>query len=223
MRDPAPARRQGLRHLQHAGLRPRAGRGRAGARRDRRSRAPTRSSCRTSASLRMARQIAPDLEIHGSTQMSITSADGVRLAQSLGVSRVTLARELSLAEVRAIREADRLRAGDLRPRRAVRRVLGPVLLVRGVGRPQRQSRAVRAGLPPAVRNDRGRRSCARSPTRATCSRRAIFTRCEQVPEIVDIGISALKIEGPLQGCGLRGADHRAPIARRWTRRGRAAS
>src|SRR6478736_5694607 len=53
----------------------------------------------------MARRIAPDLEIHGSTQMSVTSAEGVRLAQSLGVSRVTLARELSLAEVRAIREA----------------------------------------------------------------------------------------------------------------------
>src|SRR5664279_1616130 len=54
---------------------------------------------------RMAKQIAPDLDIHGSTQMSVTSADGVRLAQSFGVSRVTLARELSLAEVRAIRQA----------------------------------------------------------------------------------------------------------------------
>src|SRR4051794_16357401 len=55
--------------------------------------------------VRMARQIAPDLEIHGSTQMSVTSADGVRLAQSFGVNRVTLARELSLTEVRAIRQA----------------------------------------------------------------------------------------------------------------------
>src|SRR5258708_4255750 len=55
--------------------------------------------------VRMARRIAPDLEIHGSTQMSVTSAEGVRLAQQFGVSRVTLARELSLAEVRAIREA----------------------------------------------------------------------------------------------------------------------
>jgi len=54
---------------------------------------------------KLARQIAPDLEIHGSTQMSVTSADGVRLAQSLGASRVTLARELSLDEVRAIRQA----------------------------------------------------------------------------------------------------------------------
>ncbi len=55
--------------------------------------------------VRLAKQIAPDLEIHGSTQMSITSAAGVRLAQQFGVSRVTLARELSLDEVRAIRAA----------------------------------------------------------------------------------------------------------------------
>jgi len=32
--------------------------------------------------VRMAKQIAPDLEIHGSTQMSVTSAEGVRLAQN---------------------------------------------------------------------------------------------------------------------------------------------
>jgi len=55
--------------------------------------------------VRLARRIAPELEIHGSTQMSISSAEGVRLAQSFGVSRVTLARELSLEEVRAIRAA----------------------------------------------------------------------------------------------------------------------
>src|SRR6476660_4372069 len=37
--------------------------------------------------LKMARQIAPDLELHASTQMSITSAEGVRLAQRLGADR----------------------------------------------------------------------------------------------------------------------------------------
>jgi putative protease len=51
----------------------------------------------------LARQIAPDLEIHGSTQMSITNADGVRLAQRLGATRVNLARELSLEEIAKIR------------------------------------------------------------------------------------------------------------------------
>lgn len=51
----------------------------------------------------LARKLAPDLEVHGSTQMSITSAEGVALAQQFGVSRVVLARELSLDEIRAIR------------------------------------------------------------------------------------------------------------------------
>jgi putative protease len=51
----------------------------------------------------LSRQIAPDLEVHGSTQMSITSAEGIQLAQQFGVSRVVLARELSLNEIRTIR------------------------------------------------------------------------------------------------------------------------
>ena len=36
----------------------------------------------------LAHQIAPDMEVHGSTQMSITSAEGVALAQQFGVQRV---------------------------------------------------------------------------------------------------------------------------------------
>jgi U32 family peptidase len=48
---------------------------------------------------RLIRAIAPDLEIHASTQMSVTSEEGVRLAKSLGCARVILARELSLDEI----------------------------------------------------------------------------------------------------------------------------
>ncbi len=51
---------------------------------------------------RLAHRIAPDLELHASTQMSITSADGVEFARGFGVHRVTLARELSLKDIRAI-------------------------------------------------------------------------------------------------------------------------
>jgi putative protease len=54
---------------------------------------------------RLASRIAPDLAIHASTQMSVTNAEGVRLAERFGATRVTLARELSLDEVRAIRAA----------------------------------------------------------------------------------------------------------------------
>ena len=52
--------------------------------------------------VRLAREIAPDLKLHGSTQMSITDARGVELARRMGVARVTLARELSLDEIRSI-------------------------------------------------------------------------------------------------------------------------
>lgn len=52
----------------------------------------------------LAHQIAPDVDIHGSTQMSVTSAEGVSLAQRFGVCRVVLARELSLKDIRVIRE-----------------------------------------------------------------------------------------------------------------------
>ena len=51
------------------------------------------------------REHVPDLPRHASTQMSIHNADGARLAQELGFSRVILARELSLAEIKRIREA----------------------------------------------------------------------------------------------------------------------
>src|SRR5947209_6433902 len=53
----------------------------------------------------LAHQIAPELEIHASTQMSIADAEGIRFAQRLGVSRVTLARELSLEDIRKIRQS----------------------------------------------------------------------------------------------------------------------
>jgi U32 family peptidase len=52
--------------------------------------------------LRLAHEIAPEMELHASTQMSITDSAGVRRARAAGVRRVTLARELSLPEVRTI-------------------------------------------------------------------------------------------------------------------------
>jgi len=49
----------------------------------------------------------PDLPIHTSTQMTITGVEGAKLLKNLGVERVVLARELSIAEMKEIRkEAD---------------------------------------------------------------------------------------------------------------------
>ena len=51
---------------------------------------------------RLIRAITPDLDMHASTQMSITSEEGIRLAADLGCSRVILARELSLDEIKKV-------------------------------------------------------------------------------------------------------------------------
>ena len=50
------------------------------------------------------REILPDMEIHISTQASIVSSAAARAYAALGAKRVVLARELTLAEIRAIRE-----------------------------------------------------------------------------------------------------------------------
>ena len=49
--------------------------------------------------VRLARVIVPQLPIHASTQMTITSPEGVEFAQGLGVERAVLAREVSLQEI----------------------------------------------------------------------------------------------------------------------------
>ena len=45
------------------------------------------------------REIAPDLPMHGSTQMTVTSAESAELVARLGLERVVLGRELSVAEI----------------------------------------------------------------------------------------------------------------------------
>src|SRR4051812_43518215 len=50
--------------------------------------------------VRLVRAVSPELDVHASTQMTLTSAECIEEAQELGVKRVVLARELSIAEIR---------------------------------------------------------------------------------------------------------------------------
>ena len=51
----------------------------------------------------LVRRVAPNLAIHGSTQMSITSPEGAEFARELGCKRVVVGRELSVREIAAVR------------------------------------------------------------------------------------------------------------------------
>ncbi|MEM6471046.1 MAG: DUF3656 domain-containing protein [Planctomycetota bacterium] len=54
---------------------------------------------------RIVAAICPDIEIHASTQMSLTSAETISVAEQLGLARVVLARELSAGEITKIASA----------------------------------------------------------------------------------------------------------------------
>lgn len=51
---------------------------------------------------RLAKRICPDLDIHASTQMTMTCAETIHAASELGLARVVLARELSVREISQI-------------------------------------------------------------------------------------------------------------------------
>ena len=52
--------------------------------------------------VQLCRQIAPHIPVHGSTQMTVHSLDGVRMCAAMGCKRVVLSRELSREEIRYI-------------------------------------------------------------------------------------------------------------------------
>lgn len=53
------------------------------------------------------KELLPDIELHASTQMTVTSLEGVRYLESKGFSRVVLARELSKSEIQKITAASK--------------------------------------------------------------------------------------------------------------------
>jgi putative protease len=55
--------------------------------------------------VRLIRRVFPELEIHGSTQMTVHDGAGARVLRDLGVERVVMARENTLDDLRSVREA----------------------------------------------------------------------------------------------------------------------
>ena len=57
---------------------------------------------------RLIRAACPDLVLHASTQMTLTSAECIAVAEKLGIERVVLAREMSIDEIREIGHATQM-------------------------------------------------------------------------------------------------------------------
>ena len=148
----------------------------------------------------LARQIAPQLDLHGSTQMSITSAEGIELARRFGVNRVVLARELSLENIRQIR-----RQSDCELEIFVHGALcvsysGQCFSSEAWGgRSANRGQCAQAcRLPYQLIVDDQLRPLG--DARYLLSPGDLYT-LRQIPEIVQVGISALKIEGRYKDAG----------------------
>ncbi len=57
------------------------------------------------ATVRAVKEICPDMPLHASTQMAVHNVSGAKLLEEMGFSRIVLARELSLNEMKMIRDA----------------------------------------------------------------------------------------------------------------------
>ncbi len=57
---------------------------------------------------KLIHELAPTLPMHGSTQMTLTESRGIEFVSRLGIQRVILARELSMAEIQQISETTRV-------------------------------------------------------------------------------------------------------------------
>ena len=143
---------------------------------------------------KLARQFAPDLDVHGSTQMSITSAEGAELAASLGCSRVVLGRELDLKDIRRIAAATDVELevfvhGALCVSYSGQCFSSEAWGGRSANRGQ-CAQACRLSYDLIVDGAAKELGAARyllSP--------GDLYAVEQIPDLVDIGISCLKIEG----------------------------
>jgi putative protease len=147
---------------------------------------------------KMVKAIAPDLHIHASTQMTCTDAGAVEMARELGASRVILARELSLQDIAAIK-----RSTDMELEVFVHGALciaysGQCLTSEAIGgrSANRGACAQACRLPYELvvdgeTRDVGDRAYLLSPEDLDAS--------EVVPQLRDLGVASIKIEGRLKG------------------------
>ena len=177
----------------------RARRGRRPGRSRRGRPASTRSSCRTSACCARVRALLPHVRVHASTQINAHNTPTVAALAALGVSRVTLAREVSLDEIAAFVAGGGDRGRVVRARRAVRLLLGAVPHVVADRRVEARTAGCarsRAGCPTSSSMRRGEAG-RRLPGAHLLSPKDL-AGIAVLPGLGRAGVAALKIEGRMK-------------------------
>ena len=150
---------------------------------------------------RLARAVCPQLSLHASTQMTVSSAEGAAVAASLGISRVVLPRELSIEEIRTLAQGTDLELecfvhGALCVSWSGQCLTSEALQARSANRGQC---AQSCRLPYDLVVD-GQRAAARGDDqlRYLLSPRDL-SAWDLLPELLAAGVSCFKIEGRMKG------------------------
>lgn len=146
-------------------------------------------------------RIMPDVEIHVSTQMNIHDEDGLRAAAALGATRVTLARELSLAEIARLHELAEELGVELESFAHGALCIcysGQCFMSSLVGgRSANRGRCAQACRLPYELHNRALRKTLDAPGEHLLSPKDLCT-ANLIPELLQAGVASLKIEGRMK-------------------------
>ena len=146
-------------------------------------------------------RIMPDVEVHVSTQMNIHDEDGLRAAAALGATRVTLARELSLAEIARLHELAEELGVELESFAHGALCVcysGQCFMSSLVGgRSANRGRCAQACRLPYELHNRALRKTLDAPGEYLLSPKDLCT-ANLIPELLHAGVASLKIEGRMK-------------------------
>lgn len=148
----------------------------------------------------LLRKILPDLEIHASTQMHVHNLRGVKLLEDMGVKRIVLARELSLDQIKKIKEQTKVELEVFGHGALCISYSGQCLMSSLVGG-RSGNRGECAGtcrLPyELIKEENGVKKKIKTDGSYLLSTKDLNT-LENLTDIIESGISSLKIEGRMK-------------------------
>lgn len=148
---------------------------------------------------RVAHETVPGLPLHASTQMSVSSLEGVRALAELGFTRVVLARELSLKEIRHICAHAPIEIETFMHGALCVCYSGQCLMSSMIGgRSGNRGRCAQpCRLPYTLVDEKGQDVLGDKAGSYLLSPRDLST-IDVIPDLIEAGVSSLKIEGRMK-------------------------
>ena len=141
----------------------------------------------------------PGLDLHASTQMTITSPYGARLLKEMGASRVVTARELTLEEIRGIRDQVDIEIESFVHGALCYCYSGQCLMSSLIGgRSGNRGRCAQPCRLPYDAFESGKKETVNSPKERYLLSLKDLCTLDLLPQIAEAGVYSLKIEGRMK-------------------------